>query len=254
MHVSEITRMLFIVGKRGNIGANEIDQFAGCYGVVAMLVRSAFERFDQRVGKRPVAAAILRPFRAEFFRTRRHQTQHFARRFAQFFHHAPDRGVPDVPDQRGAANIGQKHDAAHLRKLLFDQLLDFRHRQGGGREILRIAVISHDISAAAIHRSMPGEQDKDGIFFAGPRLQKSLESVPQRGRGGLFIGQDQHLIGRNAAATGAGEMLSERFGIRFRVLESQFLRQLLVFRDADQHGVSFGIGRNRSGLDGGLCG
>ena len=121
-------------------------------------------------------------------------------------------------------------------------------------KILGIAVPGQDVGASAVHRGLRGDQDKNGIFLPRAIPEKCLEAVPDGGCRGYLIGQHQHLIGRNTAAAEAAEVIAESFRIGIGILEPEVLRELLVFRDADQERVGFGVGRDLGGFEGGLGG
>ena len=107
-----------------------------------------------------------------------------------------------IADSGGAADIGQQDHAADFRKFVVDQRLDLGHGKRRGGEILRVAVVSQDVGAAAVHRAVTGDQDEDGVFLAGAVLQEGLEGIAHRGGSGLFVGEDDHLVRRERRRRG----------------------------------------------------
>ena len=152
-------------------------------------------------------------------RTRRHQTQQFAGGFADLLHGAAERGGLLAGNGRGPADVGQKNHVAHFHKRFLHHRVQFRHRQRGPREVLRIAVPSQDVGAGVVDRPMAGDQDVHGVVPARARFQEGLEGAAQGGRGGLLVRQHQHLVRRNAASARAGQMPAEGLGVRIRILE-----------------------------------
>ena len=136
--------MLFVGGEVGDVIADVIRQFAGTHESVVIVVGKTFEPFQNRVSKRAVSAAVLRAFERKFARTRRHQTQHFALRLAQFFDRTAYVGGLQITDAGGARHIGHEDHAPDFRELFIHQRLNFGHGKRGCGKILGIAVISQD--------------------------------------------------------------------------------------------------------------
>ena len=130
--------------------------------------------------------------------------------------------------------------------------MQFCHGQRGAFQILRIGIVSKDVSVLAVHRSVTGHQNDHGVGLRCAALEKILESQTYGGGGCFIVGEQQDIVHVEATGARALQEIGEDAGIAFGKLQRQI--GFLVFRNPDQQGVGGSTGHRGRCIGGCLIG